>query len=163
MNQQNIGLPGSVSGNGGAGIALLVCWVCAMLWFGLFIWAAFPGSAAVKNAAAGFGGLALLVTVLINAGLSNGWRGCLVYFVLALGISFGLEATSIAHGFPFGFYVHNMPGPKPLGVPPYVPLGYAGLAGLVGRAVDGAAKSERCGGLESVHNAGRGGVYSGRL
>jgi uncharacterized membrane protein len=130
MNQQNIGLPGSVSGNGGAGIALLVCWVCAMLWFGLFIWAAFPGSAAVKNAAAGFGGLALLVTVLINAGLSNGWRGCLVYFVLALGISFGLEATSIAHGFPFGFYVHNMPGPKPLGVPPYVPLGYAVLGWL---------------------------------
>ena len=128
MNKQNEVLAGN------AGVMPLVGWTCALLWFGLFILAAFPGSAAVKAAASGFGGLALLATVLIHAWLSNGWRGCLVFFVLALAVSFGLEASSIAHGFPFGFYVHNLPGPKPLGVPPYVPLGY-GVLGWIAWSV----------------------------
>jgi len=103
---------------------LFLCLVFAFLWFACFIVAALPGGK-LSAAAGGLQALFLIAFVVVHGALSNGWRGFAVFFVITVGIAAVLEANSIAHGFPFGFYVHHMPGPKPFGVPPAVALGYA--------------------------------------
>ncbi|WP_225206872.1 carotenoid biosynthesis protein [Novosphingobium huizhouense] len=77
---------------------------------------------------AGLPGLSLLVLialVLAHGGATLGARGMALFVVLAVLVSFLLEALSIATGFPFGFYVHHAAMPKPLGVPLIVPPTYA--------------------------------------
>ncbi len=120
MNGTNIS-----DGNAGR-IRLALCVILAVLWFACVIAAAVPDGQTGTIAAA-LQALLLLVFVAIHGSLSNGWRGFFAYAGITLVVSMLLEATSIAHGFPFGFYVHNMPGPKPFGVPPAVPLGYVVL------------------------------------
>jgi putative membrane protein len=51
-------------------------------------------------------------------------------FVFAVAVAFVLEASSIATGFPFGFFVHNATGLKLLGVPPVVAISYAVIGWL---------------------------------
>jgi putative membrane protein len=110
------------------GLALTSCSVLAAFWFVVFVISGLPG--ADKNAAMGIQAFALLFFVILHGSLTNGWRGFLAYAAIALAVDFAMEASSVATGFPFGFYVHNVPGPKLLGVPPQVVLGYVCLSWL---------------------------------
>ncbi|WPB82538.1 carotenoid biosynthesis protein [Archangium violaceum] len=109
---------------------LILCWVFAALWFLFFLWSVVPAGAGSVGLASGLQALSMILFVATHASLSNGWRGFGVFFAFALVVAFLLEASSIATGFPFGFYVHNVAGPKPLGVPPHVAIGYAILGWL---------------------------------
>jgi uncharacterized membrane protein len=77
--------------------------------------------------AQGVAALLLLLFVVLHASLSYGWKGFAIYAGIACVVSFLMEATSVNFGFPFGFYTHNVAGPKPWGVPLYVPLLYMTL------------------------------------
>lgn len=107
-----------------------ICAALALSWGVCFLLANLPGDSARQAIAAGLQALLLMVFVTIHAVTSDGWRNFLVYSGLAVGVSFVLEAASIAYGFPFGFYTHHAAGPKPLGVPLHVPLGYVFLGWL---------------------------------
>lgn len=109
---------------------LRICLGLAAVWFVAFIASAAMADGAARAAAGGVQGLALLVFVLLHGSLSNGWKGFAAFAGVSLAVSFALEASSIAGGFPFGFYVHNISGPKPLGVPLTVPVGYLALGWL---------------------------------
>jgi putative membrane protein len=96
-----------------------------MLWLAAFAVSIWYSGSVAGQAAGGLQALALIAFVVVHASLSNGWKGFCVYFVVSLGIGFAFEASSIATGFPFGFYVHNTaPGPRLLDVPLSVALGY---------------------------------------
>lgn len=109
--------------------ALIWCALLAGLWLAFYLWSKWPesGSAGV---AAGLQALALILFVAVHALASNGWRGFLAFFGIVITSSFILEASSIATGFPFGLFTHNVTGPKLLGVPPHVPISYAVLGWL---------------------------------
>lgn len=62
-------------------------------------------------------GAALLVFVVLHTLTLYKPAGAIAYFAIAMTVGFGLEACSIATGFPFGFYTHYMEGPRALGVP----------------------------------------------
>jgi uncharacterized membrane protein len=71
----------------------------------------------------------------VRGSLSYGWRGFAVYVALSLTVGFLYEVSSIATGFPFGFYKHNAaPGPRLLDVPLSVALGYV-ILGWFGRTL----------------------------
>jgi uncharacterized membrane protein len=110
--------------------SFVVCAALALLWAISFLLANAPGDPARQVIFNGLQALLLMAFIVMHATASDGWRDFFVYFALAAGVSFRLEATSIAYGFPFGFYTHNAAGPKPLGVPLHVPLGYAFLGWL---------------------------------
>lgn len=107
--------------------SLVICASFAILWAVSFLMANLPGDPARQAICAGLQALLLMAFVTMHAITSDGWRNFLAYFLLAAGVSFVLEATSIAYGFPFGFFTHNVAGIKPLGVPLHVPLGYVFL------------------------------------
>ena len=111
-------------------IATVLCGVLAALWFGFFMLAKWPAAHASAGIAAGLQALALILFVAVHASLSNGWRGFAAFLGIVLIVSFLAEASSIATGFPFGLFTHNVAGPKPLGVPLHVPLSYAVLGWL---------------------------------
>ncbi|WP_197063637.1 carotenoid biosynthesis protein [Novosphingobium malaysiense] len=67
----------------------------------------------------------LLILLFVQGSIARGWRGAIVFFVILGVVSFAFEATSIATGFPFGFFTHHTPGPRPLKVPIAVLLGYS--------------------------------------
>ncbi|NML94163.1 carotenoid biosynthesis protein [Novosphingobium olei] len=82
----------------------------------------------VAEKLAGQPGLSLfaLIAFVIAHGIATmGARSIVVFFAVTMLVSFLLEALSIATGFPFGFYVHHMAMPRPLGVPLIVPPSYA--------------------------------------
>ncbi|WP_019926616.1 carotenoid biosynthesis protein [Nocardia sp. BMG111209] len=96
---------------------------------------------AVASTAEAVAGLALAVLAATTAWLHYGGRGLATFTVIAAVVSFAAESCSIATGFPFGHYVHHQPGPKLLGVPPSVVVGWvvlAWLAWLLARTVTGA-------------------------
>jgi putative membrane protein len=106
-------------------LRLKVCWALAAFWLASFLAATVLAGSAAGQAAAGLQALALIVFVAVHGSLSNGWRGFGVYLLLSLVVGFAYEASSIATGFPFGFYKHNAaPGPRLLDVPLSVALGY---------------------------------------
>ena len=113
-------------------VHLAICWMLAAAWAIAF---AVSAAGVAPNVAAALGLLQmvlLLLFVVAHGSLGYGWSGFAAYFAIAVLVSFGLEATSIATGFPFGFYTHNVHvGFKPLGVPWPVPLDYA-VAGWFG-------------------------------
>nr|WP_230205016.1 carotenoid biosynthesis protein [Parafrankia elaeagni] len=85
--------------------------------------------------------LALLGFVVAHASLAVGWQGLAVYVATSYVVALAFEATSIAVGFPFGYYIHHTEGPRLFDVPVVVPLGYVvygwiawTLAGLITRA-----------------------------
>ena len=67
----------------------------------------------------------MLLLVIAHAAIGYGWAGFAGFFAITYVVALLFEASSIATGFPFGFYVHHL-GPvlKLLGVPWLVPLGY---------------------------------------
>ncbi len=96
-----------------------------------------PGTA-IGEASGAIMLLTAIVIVFVHSSLLYGWAGTAIYLVLGSIIGFALEASSVSNGFPFGSYVHNTAGPKPLGVPiptifSYVMLGWFGWT--VGRAI----------------------------
>ncbi len=116
---------------------LVICWGLAVVWLAAFLLSVSP-LGKFSAAAAGIGALLMLLIFVLQASLIYGWKGLGAYVVIVAVIAFGLEANSIAHGFPFGFYVHHQPGPKPLGVPIPVVLGYVVLgwyAWILGRLI----------------------------
>ncbi|MFC3173726.1 carotenoid biosynthesis protein [Novosphingobium bradum] len=116
---------------GGSAKGLRLCLGIGVAWVLSFAGALLLGPA---GAGAAFGGvmlLALIGLVLVQAVLLYGWRGAALYLVLGTAIGFSLEASSVATGFPFGSYVHNLAGPKPAGVPIQAILTYV-LAGWYG-------------------------------
>ncbi|PTL75604.1 carotenoid biosynthesis protein [Vitiosangium sp. GDMCC 1.1324] len=110
-------------GGDSALVRLRLCWIFAALWLPVFLWSTVQ--AGFGGAAFGLQVLCTLLFVVTHASLSNGWRGGGLFFVFAVSVAFVLEASSIATGFPFGFYVHNVAGFKLLGVPPLVAFIYA--------------------------------------
>ncbi len=103
----------------------MLCRIFVLTWFAATIIASlFPQSPA-GGAAAGIQFLALLGFVLVHASLAGGWPGAFAFFAIMGAASFVLEAISIATGVPFGFFHHNTAGPRLLGVPMAVPIGYA--------------------------------------
>lgn len=99
--------------------ALLAVWLASMV-----VSAALPGSA-LGTAGAALVAFSLLLFVILHAAQSYGWRGMAAYLVLSVLVSLGFEASSVANGFPFGFYVHHTPGPRLFEIPLPVVLGYA--------------------------------------
>ena len=104
---------------------LTLCYLLAALWFGAFLLSKYLFPTA---ALAVIQGLLLIVfllpLVVVHSSLSYGWIGSAAFFLITIIVSFLLEASSIASGFPFGFYVHNVSSLRLLGVPLPVPLGY---------------------------------------
>lgn len=117
MKGQGLGLKGRRE------LMLTLCLGATALWLASLAATLLPSQLSSPGAQTAQAAL-LLLFVVLHAAISNGWRGLLAYALIAILVSFGLEACSIAWGFPFGFYVHNIPGPKPLGVPLSVPIAY---------------------------------------
>ncbi len=92
----------------------------------LLVWNSTAGGSRSGTAAA-LQSLMLVAFVSLHASLSHGWLGFGAFAAIALTVAFGLEANSIANGFPFGFFAHNVPGPRLLEVPLHVPLAYVVL------------------------------------
>lgn len=111
-------------------VRLSLCWTFAALWLLFFLWSTVPAGLDGGGVALGLQALCTVLFVVTHASLSNGWRGTGLFLVFAVAVAFVLEASSIATGFPFGFFVHNATGLKLLGVPPLVAISYAFLGWL---------------------------------
>jgi len=120
------------------GKRLRLCLILGLVWLvALYGSLLMPGTA-IGGALGGIMVLAAILIVVVHSSLLYGWAGTATYLVIGSIVGFALEASSIATGFPFGSYVHNTGGPKPLGVPihtifSYVILGW--FAWIVGRAM----------------------------
>lgn len=105
----------------------IATWVLLALWLVAFAATQFGAG----PAAGGVQTLVLIAWVAVHASLAYGWKGFGVFFAISLAVAFAMEASSIHTGFPFGFYAHgDFMGPKLLGVPPPVALGYVFLGYL---------------------------------
>lgn len=114
--------------NAGAGIK--ACAVLAAAWIAASVWSVLPGDLAGKAAANGLASLVLLVFVLVHASLAHGWKGALAFMAIGYLVGLGFEASSVAWGFPFGSFVHNVAAPRLLDIPIYVPIAYPVLGWL---------------------------------
>ena len=105
-----------------------LCWIIFLLWgISCLAAAALTGSAA-GSAAAGAQALLMMALVAVHGSTAIGWGGMAKFVGIVALVTFALEACSIATGFPFGFYVHHMPGPRLLGVPAFVVIAYVLLS-----------------------------------
>jgi uncharacterized membrane protein len=104
---------------------MLMCWMLAALWLVTMLVTAWSG--AQIPLAAPLPGLLFTLVMVLHGSQGYGWRGFACYFALGTLIGFALEASSIATGFPFGFYIHNSEGPRPFGVALQAPLAYAAV------------------------------------
>ncbi|GGF51534.1 hypothetical protein GCM10011611_67540 [Aliidongia dinghuensis] len=103
-------------------LTLTLGWLCATTWLvALIVGAVAPR---ISAAAQEIQALLLLLFMLFHASATYGVWG-LGLFALIVGlVSFAMEASSIAAGFPFGYYVHHLPGPRVLSVPLGVVIGW---------------------------------------
>lgn len=105
-------------------LRLKLCWLLVSAWLALGLAKVlFPALAPV----AGSAGVLLLPFLLIHGSLSYGWKGIGAFFLIGSTAGLVLEASSIAFGFPFGFYQHHAPGPRMLEVPIVTIFAYAML------------------------------------
>lgn len=103
-------------------IRLKMCWLVVGAWLALgWIGTVLP----VLAAAGALAGLFLVLFILIHGSMSYGWKGIGAYFLIGSVVGLGVEASSIATGFPFGSYVHHAPGLRVLGAPLVTIFGYA--------------------------------------
>ncbi|MEO6795266.1 MAG: carotenoid biosynthesis protein [Mycobacterium sp.] len=94
-----------------------------------------------------YGG-ALAAFVLLHTLMLYKPVGAIGYFAIAVIVSFGFEACSVATGFPFGSYMHHLGGPRVLGVPFTVVAGWvvlAWLAWILARVIVGEYQNRRLG------------------
>lgn len=111
------------------GLRLRLCWIAVIVWLPVLLWSVAVEYGSTTAAVTGaVQGLLMVLVAVMHGSLCYGWRGLLAFVVIAAALTFVLEATSIAAGFPFGYYVHHgAPGPAPLGVPISVLAGYVVL------------------------------------
>lgn len=106
-------------------LRLKFCWALAIAWLvASSAIAAWPSLAAATPGLP-VPGLLFMLFTLLHGSLSYGWKGIGLYFLIGILVGFGMEVASIATGFPFGYYTHNVPGTKLLGVPIPTILAYA--------------------------------------
>jgi putative membrane protein len=69
--------------------------------------------------------LAALVFVVAHGYIALGWRNIIAFSLITIIISFTSEAIGVATGLIFGAYHYtDLLGPKLLGVPPMIQIGY---------------------------------------
>lgn len=90
--------------------------------------AAWTPTSSAGATAGGLQFLSMLLFFIVHATLTGGWRVPIAFFLIVGLTSFSLEAVSISTGFPFGYFEHFTPGPRFLGVPMAVPVGYVVFA-----------------------------------
>lgn len=105
-------------------------WCLVAIWLAATVTGALSAGSSTQAVAQAIYGIALAVFVVLHALTLYRPSGAAAYFALAVAVSFGLEACSVATGFPFGFYVHHMEGPRALGVPFTVVAAWVILAWL---------------------------------
>lgn len=99
------------------GLVATLTTALALVWLVLFVGEKIAGKP-------GLSFFVLLALMLAHGSITIGGRALATFAVVTMAISFLLEASSIAMGFPFGFYVHHAAMPRPLGVPLIVPPSY---------------------------------------
>lgn len=109
------------------GLRFNLCWLLVALWLALTVWTSAAGSQQTGASVAALPGMIFMVFILVHGSLSYGWKGIGLYFLIGIIAGFVLEASSIATGFPFGFYKHHVPGVRLLDVPIPTILAYAVL------------------------------------
>lgn len=105
--------------------ALMVSWVLGGFWLVSTVWASAAAETTGGVAAAGIQFLSLFLFLFVHGSIALGWRGTIAFLLVLALVSFLFEALSVATGFPFGFFEHHAPGPRPLNIPIAVPIGYA--------------------------------------
>lgn len=105
-------------------------WFLIAVWLAATVTGALGAGSPIEAVAQAIYGGALALFVVLHTLTLYRPAGAAVYFVLAIVVSFGLEACSVATGFPFGFYIHHMEGPRALGVPFTVVVAWVILAWL---------------------------------
>lgn len=97
-----------------------------------------------------FGNVLLAFSALVHANWLLGWPRALAFFLLADGLSFLLEALSLATGLATPYHYTAVLGPRFLGVPLVVPLGWFSMLyashTVVNLMVGGSPLSPRRGG-----------------
>lgn len=105
-------------------------WGIVAVWLAATVTAALSSGSSIPAVAEAVSGATLAVFVVFHALTQYRPGGVAGYFGIALAVAFGFEACSVATGFPFGSYVHHLEGPRLLGVPFVVVLGWVLLAWL---------------------------------
>jgi putative membrane protein len=98
----------------------------------------------ISAVAEAISGAALATFVLLHALTLYRPAGAIAYFAVAVTVGLGLEACSIATGFPFGYFVHYADGPRAFGVPFVVVAAWvilAWLAWILARVIVGELQS----------------------
>lgn len=119
-------------------------WCLVAIWLAATVTAALSSGSSISPVAEAISGASLLVFVLLHALTLYKPAGATAYFAIAVTVGFGLEACSIATGFPFGYYVHHLEGPRALGVPFTVVAAWvimAWLAWILARVLVGECRS----------------------
>lgn len=100
------------------------------MWLVATVTGALSTDSSIQAGAQAVYGATLAAFVVLHTLMLYRPAGALGYLVIAVAVSFGLEACSVATGFPFGFYVHYLEGPRALGVPLTVVVAWVILAWL---------------------------------
>lgn len=121
-------------------------WCIVAIWFAATVTAALGTGSPTHGVAEAVYGASLAVFVLLHTLTLYKPAGAIAYFAIAVIVSFGFEASSVATGFPFGSYVHHLEGPRALGVPFTVVVGWvvlAWLAWILARVIVGEYRNRR--------------------
>lgn len=105
-------------------------WCLVGVWLAATVTAALSAGSPIQPVAEAVYGAALAAFVVLHTLTQYRPAGVVGYFAIAVVVAFGLEACSVATGFPFGSYVHHFGGPRLLGVPFTVVAGWVMLAWL---------------------------------
>lgn len=103
-------------------------WCVVATCFAAMVTTALTGGSSISAVAEAISGAALAVFVLLHTLTLYKPAGAVAYLAIAVTVGFGLEACSLATGFPFGFYTHHVEGPRAFGVPFTVVAAWAILA-----------------------------------
>ena len=122
------------------------CWCVLVIWLAATVANAVCAGSPRAPVVEAVWGAMLLVFVALHTFTLYRAPGVIAYVAIAVTVGFGLEACSVASGFPFGFYTHYMPGPRALGVPFPVVASWvmiAWVAWILARVIVGECRS-RC-------------------
>jgi putative membrane protein len=121
-------------------------WCLVAIWLAATVTNALSAGSSIASVAEAISGAALLVFVLLHTLTLYKPAGAIAYVAIAATVAFGLEACSIATGFPFGFYTHYGEGPRAFGVPFTVVAAWlilAWVAWILARVIVGECRSRR--------------------
>lgn len=129
----------------GAGLAI-TCWCVLAFWLAATVANAVSAGSPRAAVVEAIWGATLLVFVVLHTLTLYRPGGVIAYFAIAVTVGFGLEASSVATGFPFGFYTHYMPGPRAFGIPFPVVAAWvmiAWVAWILARVIVGECRNRR--------------------